>query len=88
MKKLILFGFIGFALNASLYADEVIRIYGKGNQTIMEIRQQGQLKRVTVDPKNGPKYHFVNHRGLGSPVTNKPETFFEMNTPSWIIKEW
>lgn len=87
MKKLILIGIITLWVT-SLFADDVIRIYGKGDQTVMEFRQHGQLKRVTVNPKHGPQYHLVNHRGLGGPVPEKPETFIELNTPSWIIKEW
>lgn len=87
MKSILTFSLMMLA-SAGLYADDVIRIYGDGQQTVMEYKRGANIQKVVVDPVGGPKYILTNQEDLGGPTSAQPAMMMELRTPSWIVKEW
>ncbi len=60
----------------------------EGDQTIQEYRVKGKLFMQRVQPKNGPAYILMDHRGDGTFTKLDHTIDSQVRVPQWVLKEF
>lgn len=65
-----------------------VTIEGNKPSIVEELRVNGQLYAIRVNPKHGVPYYLVDSDGDGNLETRKNDTDSDLLIPAWVIKKW
>jgi hypothetical protein len=68
--------------------EQQVSVRTEGDQTIQEYRVKGKLFMQRVQPKNGPAYILMDHRGDGTFTKLDHTIDSQVRVPQWVLMEF
>lgn len=65
-----------------------VTIKGSKADIVEELRVNGQLYAIRINPEHGAPYYLVDSDGDGNLETRKNDTDSDLLIPAWVIKKW
>ncbi|HEC17933.1 MAG TPA: DUF2782 domain-containing protein [Gammaproteobacteria bacterium] len=65
-----------------------VTIEGGKSDIIEELRVNGQLYAIRINPRHGVPYYLVDSDGDGNLETRKNDIDSDLLIPAWVIKKW